>query len=168
MKYVVTYADREISVEVDPRDDGMWDVTSDGRSIVADLRGAGGQSLFSLLLGQSAYEVSVVRSDDQYRVGLRGHDITLTVESEQQKNARLVDAASGDTGPQTVKSVMPGRVVKILVREGEQVTAGTPLLILEAMKMENEIRSPSEGTVTGLLVAEGATVGNGAPLVTVE
>ena len=167
MKYVVTYADREISVEVDPRDDGMWDVTSDGRSIVADLRGAGGQSLFSLLLGQSAYEVSVVRTDDQYRVGLRGHDITLTVESEQQKNARLVDAASGDTGPQTVKSVMPGRVAKILVREGEQVTSGTPLLILEAMKMENEIRSPSEGTVTALLVAEGATVGNGEPLVTI-
>lgn len=167
MKYVVTDAGRELDISVTPRDDGRWDVAVGDRTVVVDLRDGGGRSLFSLLVGDVAYEASVVRIDDRYRVGLRGHDITLTVESEQQRNARLVDATSGDVGPQTVKSVMPGRVVKVLVRVGEQVTSGTPLLILEAMKMENEIRSPSEGTVTALLVAEGATVGNGEPLVTI-
>ena len=167
MKYVVTHDGAELEVTVVPRGDDRFDVTVGGRQCVADLRGAGGRSLFSLLLDQEAYELSITQTGDVHRVGVHGHDLSLTVESEQQRNARLVDSASGSAGPHTVNSVMPGRVVTLLVREGEAVEAGTPLLILEAMKMENEIRSQAAGVVTAVLVEEGATVVNGDPLVTI-
>ncbi|MAG59078.1 MAG: hypothetical protein CMJ83_22555, partial [Planctomycetes bacterium] len=138
------------------------------RDLVADLQPAGGQSMFSLVLEPETFEVSVVRTEDVSRVTLRGHDLSLRVESEQERNARLVDTAGGTAGAHTVKSLMPGRVVRILVREGEQVDAGTPLLILEAMKMENEIRAAAGGQVMRILVEEGQTVGNGEALVMVE
>lgn len=165
MKYIVTHGDREIELELEPRDDGRYGVTIGDREFVADLRSGGGRSLHSLILGTDAYEVSVITGDEESRVALRGHALDLRVESEQERNARLVDAASGGSGPQTIKSVMPGRVVKVLVAVGDEVEAGQSLLILEAMKMENEIRARSAGTVTELLVAEGATVGNGEALV---
>jgi len=165
MRYVVAYGDREVELDLEPRDDGRFDVVIGDRSMVADLRAGGGQSLFSLLLGTDAYEVSVIEGEEESRVALRGHSLALRVESEQERNARLVDAASGTAGPQTIKSVMPGRVVSVLVEVGQEVEAGSSLLILEAMKMENEIRAKAGGVITEILVAEGATVGNGEALV---
>ena len=120
-----------------------------------------------LILDRKAFEVSVVQQKEHVAVGVRGHELSLTVESEQERNARLVEGAKRDTGPQTVKSVMPGRVVHVLVREGDDVSPGTPLLILEAMKMENEIRCVTGGTVAKVFVAAGQTVINGDALVSI-
>jgi len=61
---------------------------------------------------------------------------------------------------------MPGKIVKVLVESGAVVAARQPLVIVEAMKMENELRAPRPGTVTDVLVSEGALVEAGAPLVT--
>lgn len=168
MKYVVNHAGEDLEVELKERDDGSFDLVFGDRTLRADLRRAGGNSLFSLILEQEAYEVSVVRAETQTRVALRGLDLVLQVESEQERNARLVDAAQGGGGAQTVKSVMPGIVTKVLVNPGEAVTNGTPLLILEAMKMENEIRSPGDGTVSKVHVSEGQTVNGGDALVAIE
>ena len=71
-------------------------------------------------------------------------------------------------GPMTVKSPMPGRVVKILARPGERVAAGQAVVVVEAMKMENELRAPRAGTVRELRCAEGAAVEAGQDLVIVE
>lgn len=165
MKYVVTHGEEELEIVVEPRTDGRYDVTVGDRSVVADFLATGGRSLHSLLLDETSYEVSVTQDEDQARVTARSREFEFRVESEQARNARLVDAASGASGPQTVKSVMPGRVLRVLVEVGQEVKAGEPLLILEAMKMENEIRSPGEGAVSEILIAEGATVGQGEALV---
>jgi biotin carboxyl carrier protein len=167
MKYVVGYGGRELRLDVVPDGDGRFKLLCDGRTMLADLAPAGGRSLWSLVLDREAFEVAVVRQKDQCAVTLRGQALVLRVESEQARNARLVERAGGTHGPHTVMSVMPGRVVRVLVREGEGVGPGTPLLILEAMKMENEIRSVSAGTVARVLVSAGQTVGNGDPLVVI-
>ena len=76
--------------------------------------------------------------------------------------------AGGLAGPAQIKAAMPGRVVRVLVAEGEHVSAGQGLVVLEAMKMQNEINAPRAGTVRQLAVAEGAVVGAGALLCLVE
>ena len=83
------------------------------------------------------------------------------------------DRASGGrnasaAGPQEVRALMPGKVVKLLAREGEQVAAGAGLIVVEAMKMQNEMKSPKDGHVARLHVAEGATVGQGEILLVIE
>jgi biotin carboxyl carrier protein len=168
MRYVVTWKDREIEVELEPRDDGRFNIDVGGQSHIADIRRAGSASLYSLLVDERTLEVTVVGGAEETRVCALGRDLTLQVESEQERDARLVEAAHGPAGPHTVKSVMPGIVSRIMIREGEEVELGTPMLILEAMKMENEIRSPTTGTVKRLLVAEGDTVNGGTPLVSIE
>jgi biotin carboxyl carrier protein len=80
--------------------------------------------------------------------------------AEQAKKGR------GAEGGGVVKSPMPGRVVKVLVQKGDQVTVGQPLLVVEAMKMENEVRAKAAGTVLDVHVAAGATVEGNAKLLT--
>ena len=77
-----------------------------------------------------------------------------------------MDGASA--GPQTIESLMPGKVVRIMVQEGEKVAKGQGLMVIEAMKMENEIESPKEGKVASLKVDVGQAVESGAALVVVE
>jgi biotin carboxyl carrier protein len=75
--------------------------------------------------------------------------------------------AAGPSGPLSVRAPIPGRVVRLLVKKGDQVAAGGGLVVLEAMKMENEIRSPRAGSVSEVLCTEGAAVESGQPLVVV-
>jgi biotin carboxyl carrier protein len=76
--------------------------------------------------------------------------------------------ASLAAGTQRVLAPMPGKVVKVLVKAGDEVKARQGLVVVEAMKMENELRSPKDGRVSDVLVAEGASVEAGRLLVVVE
>lgn len=71
-------------------------------------------------------------------------------------------------GPQEIRAQMPGKVVKLLVTEGESVTVGQGLLVIEAMKMQNEMKSPKDGTVLAVKVSEGSTVAAGEAMIVVE
>jgi len=168
MKYVVTFGEREIEVELDSMNNGHSQLIVDGDPVSADLRGAGGNSLYSMILDGRSYDVAVVRKEDVHQVTVRARQLDLLVESEQQRNARLLAGASGASRAHTVKSQMPGIVTRTLVREGEEVEAGTPLLILEAMKMENEVRAIHAGTIQRLLVKQGQTVNGGDDLVVIK
>ncbi|MFO0618122.1 MAG: biotin/lipoyl-containing protein [Polyangiaceae bacterium] len=88
------------------------------------------------------------------------------VESERMR-IRAGDKG-GRGGDGTVKSPMPGRVVRVLVAEGDEVHAGQPVVVVEAMKMENELAATTAGKVAKILVAQGATVEGGAPLVEIS
>ncbi len=167
MRWVITHQERELVLDAELRADGRYCVRHDEREWVVDLRSAGGASLWSVLIGTDSYEAAVVRREEQVLVTLRARQIALRVESEQSRNARLLEGGAERTGPHTLKSVMPGRVTRILVKEGEDVAAGTPLLILEAMKMENEIRSACAGVVQKIHVREGVAVAQGDSLVTI-
>ncbi len=165
MKYIVRIGGKDTPVSVDLRDDGRFDVTLDGESMQVDMRRAGGDSLFSLLIGARSCEVSATTNDGMWRLALRGATVDAAVESEQERNARLIQVGTGPSRPAIIKANMPGFVSKILVKPGDAVAKGTALLIIEAMKMENEIRADSAGSVAEVLVSERQTVNNGDSLV---
>lgn len=165
MKYVVTIGGEEVSLHLESQKDGRFQIDLGTRRLLVDLLPTGGTSLYSMRIGDQSYEVQVSPTEEHSRVTLRGREFLARVESEQARNARLVDSAAGPAGPVTIKSLMPGRVVRVLVAVGEEVQAGQPLLILEAMKMENEVRASRAGPVAELLASAGQTVAQGAPLV---
>jgi biotin carboxyl carrier protein len=93
------------------------------------------------------------------------------VEARSARVAALAQQARGAAaaaGPAIVRSPMPGRLVKVLVKTGDRVTAGQPVVVVEAMKMENELRAPRAGTVREVRAPEGAAVESGQDLVVVD
>ncbi|MCW5962823.1 MAG: biotin/lipoyl-binding protein [Bryobacterales bacterium] len=119
--------------------------------------------IYSVLVEGRSYDVRMEHAHygDFAQVG----KWRVKLESTERANA---GGAGGGRGPAKVLSKMPGRVVKVLVAEGDVVAEGQGLLVLEAMKMQNEIGAPGAGVVRGLAVKEGDVVAAGAPLCRVE
>jgi biotin carboxyl carrier protein len=95
-----------------------------------------------------------------------GHRSYVRVESERMRSADQAKKATATGGEKTIKSPMPGRVVKVLVAKGDAVQVGQGLVVLEAMKMENEVRARAAGTVAEVHVSAGAAVEGNAKLLT--
>ena len=120
---------------------------------------------FSILTGNKSYEVSVETTRDGYRVrhGATEQLVTLTDPGRQAR-----DALADSKGAETVVSVIPGKIVRVLVGEGDTVEAGQGVVVVEAMKMENEIMAPKAGSVSSIAVEPGQTVESGAELLRIE
>jgi biotin carboxyl carrier protein len=119
----------------------------------------------SLIADGRAYDAVVERREGGYRVVLRGQAIEVSL-AEASRGAVAVRREAG--GPSRVHAPMPGKLVRVLVRAGEDVGAGQGLVVMEAMKMENEIRAPRAGRVKEAPVQEGQAVETGALLVLLE
>ncbi|MBI2685187.1 MAG: biotin/lipoyl-binding protein [Acidobacteria bacterium] len=100
------------------------------------------------------------------RLLVNGKEVSLTL--ADPRNRRRNGSGKDDSGRRDIKAAMPGKVVKVLVEPGQAVDAGAGLLILEAMKMQNEVRSPGAGAVGAVRVTVGDTVASGQVLVTLE
>jgi biotin carboxyl carrier protein len=164
MKLTAKVGGRTHEVTIVRRDTAFL-VTVDDTELVADARKLQGDS-YSILVKGRSYTVSVEAQGDAYcvRRGAAKQVVTLT---DPSRSAREGDLASGK-GPVHVVSVMPGKVVRILVREGDAVEAGQGLVVVEAMKMENEIASPKAGRILAVRVEPGRPVEAGATLCVVE
>jgi len=116
------------------------------------------------------HEVSVspdAALSDVFHTHSRGGDFTIKL--TDRKRLRGVADVDGDTdGPAEIKTAMPGKVVRLLVVVGAEVVKGDGIVVVEAMKMQNELKSPKDGIVKELRVAEGSTVAAGETLATVE
>jgi len=120
--------------------------------------------VLSLLVEDAAWEAGLVPTDDGFDVELLGLRHQAEVVDPKRKALRL--AVGG--GSAAVKTAMPGRIVRILVEEGAPVAKGQPLVVVEAMKMENELKAPREGVVKRVAVRPGDTVEAGMVLVELE
>jgi biotin carboxyl carrier protein len=162
VKLVARHNGDELPVEVDRQGSG-YVVTMGGRSFAVDLIGAG-PFLYSLRLEDGTqFTLTHHRDGNTHEVSLAGSKVVVEIVDPLSLRRRLREDASAVGG--VVKALMPGRIVRILVNQGDAVRKGTGLVILEAMKMENEIASPADGTVDELFVKSGDTVEAGAPLV---
>jgi biotin carboxyl carrier protein len=147
--------------------EGLYELTVDGTTVRVDAAKSG-PTVYSLIEDGRQWEASVEEK------GAHGFDVLVRgvlfhLEAEDERSGRLAQSAKGGaSGPQTVEAEMPGKVIKVEVAVGDVVSEGQGVVILEAMKMENEIPSPIDGTVSNIDVAEGDTVESGAPLFTVE
>jgi biotin carboxyl carrier protein len=149
------------------RDAVRWRITLDGQSVDADVVEIDPNTLSILLEGQS-FEVRVTQSPDgvlKLQTGLQ--EFIAEVPDPRAWRGRRHGALEVE-GRQHVVAPMPGKVVRVLVQAGDNVEAGQGLLVVEAMKMQNEIRSPKSGTVERLHVKEGQPVNAGDALCVVS
>ena len=145
--------------------EGQWTCRLDGREIEVDAVLAR-PNVLSLRIGNKAYEVKCERagSDVHIWVGSRRFAPEVRDPRSLRSRGRSVD----EHGPRKLTAPMPGKVVRILLAQGDEVEAGAGILVVEAMKMQNEVKSPKKGTVQKILVAEGAAVNAGDVLAIVE
>ncbi len=122
--------------------------------------------IYSILLDGHSYEVKLEPSEDSVYATVDGHRYQVQVR-DPRRLART-RAPLSTAGRQRITSPMPGKVVRVLAAEGDEVEVGQGLLVVEAMKMQNEIRSPKAGRVVSLRATEGAAVSGGETLAEVE
>ena len=163
MKMQAQVANNLHEIEIE-REDGLYAMTVDGVRHLVDAQ-ALESGFYSLLLDGKSYEVSVAPDGDAYLVRHGGFETSVQV-ADPARTARQRLGVS--EGPQKIESVMPGKVVRVLVEVGDAVVEGQGLVVIEAMKMENEIESPKDGTVTAVDVEPGQAVESGTVLVVVE
>jgi biotin carboxyl carrier protein len=125
--------------------------------------------VYSLIIEGHSYDVHVDEDsadEEQLEVHLLSHALSLRASDARKR--RVAKNADGPDGPVQVTAPMPGRVVKLLAPEGTAVTRGDGIIVLEAMKMENELKAPRDGVVASVRVEEGQGVEGGALLATIE
>ena len=162
------------SVTVEQVGEGKYEVSVGDASLALDVRRVGpGQ--YHVLDGTEGHDVVVVPAADgrggQVLCDGLAAPVSLLDEQQAARAALAVSARAGVRGPDgavAIRAPMPGKVVKRLVEAGQTISAGQGVIIIEAMKMENELRSPVDGSVKELRVGEGDNVEAGEPLVLVE
>ena len=165
MRYITTIEDREFLIEILDKNR----VSVDGVTYQVDFESLSDQPVHSLLVDGKSYEAHVSPRDIGWGVLLHGTRYILQVEDEREKRLRAsLGGGPVLTGEYHLKSPMPGLVVSIPVREGQSISTGDVLVILESMKMQNELKSPRDGTVTRLRVKPGDSVERKETILTVS
>ena len=155
MKYITTVEGKQYTVEVIDEKH----VSVNGKTYEVDFESVSGQPVYSLIVDGKSHESYIARGDENWQVLLRGRLYPITVEDEREK--RLRAAAGGgvaESGEFILKAPMPGLVVAIPVSEGQEVKRGQVILILESMKMQNELKAPRDGTIHKVKVKAGESV----------
>lgn len=165
MRYIATVDDKQFLVEI--IDEKR--VSVDGQTYEVDFEAVSGQPVYSLIVDGRSHEGYIQPSDDAWQVLLRGRLYPVKVEDEREKRLRAAaDAGVAETGEFHLKAPMPGLVVAVPVAEGEQVKKGQVLVILESMKMQNELKSPRDGVVNRIRVRAGESVEQKQALLSVQ
>ncbi len=164
MIYEVSIDGKDHRLEIG-RLDGRWTCRLDGNEVEVDAVLAR-PDVLSLRIGNQAYEVKCERvaGDLHLWVG----SVRFAAEVRDPRSLRSRARAVDDYGPRKLTAPMPGKVVRVLVGQGAEVEAGTGVVVVEAMKMQNEIKSPKKGNVQKILVNEGTAVNAGDVLAIVE
>ena len=165
VRYVATVDGRDYEVALER----AGEVTVDGTEHEVDLRLVDGVSLFSLIIDRGSHELFAERREGRYYVLIDGNRYGVEVEEARLKMLKAMGGTRHEEhGAASVSAPMPGLVVKVLVASGDEVEEGQGLVILEAMKMESEIRSPRSGVVKAVMAQAGQTVSQGDPLAIVD
>jgi biotin carboxyl carrier protein len=168
LHYRVLIDGEEFELEVDRSGAGTT-VVHDGRAKRVDVLRIADSSVYSLILGGTSHEVSVHRRNGEFEVVLGGETYAARVFDERaMKIAAAGGEADGAQAGEIIRAPMPGVVIGIAVAVGEEISPGQGVVTLEAMKMENELKSASGGTVKEIRVEIGRGVSQGEPLVVIE
>jgi len=146
--------------------DGKWQCRLDGREVEIDVALTGHDTISMVVTGRS-YEIKRERAATGTVLWIGSSSYASEVRDPRSLRARKKKAGD-ESGPRKLVASMPGKVIRVLVNEKEEVEAGQGIIVVEAMKMQNEIKSPKKGTVQKLVAEEGATVNAGDVLAIVE
>ena len=168
MKYSVTVNGATFPVEIDRESIRVGDTTSSAR--ILDVDGSA-TPLRMLTIGEEVHRVQLRQGETRgrYTLWIDGFRFDVEALDERTRAIRELSAATAKpTGPAPLVAPMPGMIVRVNVREGEQVPGGQGLVVMEAMKMENELRAATAATVKRVLVGPGTAVEKGALLLEME
>ncbi len=162
---------RQVIVERAGDDPGRFRVSVDGHSRIVDAQRVGEFGVSLLFPGDScqgtAIDLAPGSAPGEILAHLAGRTVPLVLNGRRAGRG-AAGAAAGAHGEQKVTAPMPGRVVRVLVSQGQDVAVGQPIVVVEAMKMENELRSPKAGRVKDVVVEAGTSVEAGRVLVVIE
>ena len=168
MRYYVTLEPRAdakpVVVDLLELPSGALQATVDGRPVSVDVVPVAGQ--LSVRVDGRVVDLTTEGTPPDVGAVASGHRSFVQVESERMRSAEQAKKANVAGGEHVIKSPMPGRVVKVLVAKGDSVSAGQGLIVLEAMKMENEVRARGAAKVVEVHVAPGAAVEGNTKLLT--
>ena len=167
MAFIAKLGARSHTVEIEEVGRSLYRIAVDGNEFLVDGKKTG-LTNYSLIVDNRSFEVDVDITEDEYRVLVDGR--SYHVELVDERRVRLGGAQPGIQleGRQQVSVPMPGKVIAVLAGEGDRVEKGQGLVIVEAMKMENEVRSPIAGEVKEVRVKAGDALEAGALLMVVE
>ncbi len=158
---------REETIDVTPEGPGVYRVEMGGEVHQVDAF-RHDYGTVSLLVDTASYSVQLDAGDSEVKAYIRGSAYPLEILDERRLRMRRAAGKFTVEGKQTLTAPMPGKVVKVLVKVGDEVKEGQGLVVIEAMKMENEMKSPKDGKIVELAVVEGQAVEGGAKLAAVE
>lgn len=168
MAYIVKMDEIEYKVKVEELTANKFEIYIDDKSYVVDARLTEG-SVYSLLINNESFEADVdYKGNNAYNVLTEGDLFKVSVMDEMKAKLMQRQGVGVVEGKQIIKSEMPGRVIGVKVSVGDSVQEGDILLILEAMKMQNEIKAPKSGEVKELFIKEGDNIAADAKLVVIE
>jgi biotin carboxyl carrier protein len=183
MRYVATIGERNAALELD-ENGHLRAVTLDGEALEVDWQPVGGDALragpgalaghYSLLIGTRSYEVYVRAIGDEasdgeqvFEVSVEGQPYVVHVEDERARALAGLAGASHERGEAAITAPMPGLVSNVLAAVGQSVERGQTVVVLEAMKMENDLMAPRAGVVRTIHAVKGQTVNQGDVLVVI-
>jgi biotin carboxyl carrier protein len=166
VQYEVEVNGRNRQVHVH-RIEGRLHIVLDGRPFIVDATRIDAH-LLSLLIGYRSHEVTLATdAAGQTTAAVSGMPVAVTLNNRRRWGRKDAGGASV-SGPQRLVAPMPGKIVRVLVKPGDAVVARQPLIVIEAMKMENELRAARDGVVAEVQAREGQSVDAGAPLLVVS
>lgn len=165
MTYEILIEGKSHQLELKQHDRG-WLCKLDGRTLDVDAVLAR-RDVLSLIIDGDCYEVKREQTPQDLHIWVKS--VRFAAEVRDPRSLRSRRAAAGDlVGPAKILAPMPGKIVRVLAHESEEVEAGSGIVVIEAMKMQNELKSPKKGSLTKLLVREGSAVNGGDVLAIVE
>ena len=168
MAYIATLDEKTHKIEVQElEEDHLYRIVIDDNEHIIDGRKLTGH-IYSLIKDNRSFTVDVSAKDDQYTVACEGKSVQLRLLDERRASRPGEGSGSDRGGGKQVRSYMPGKVVDVLVKVGDEVTKDQGLIIIEAMKMENELRSTVAGKVKEIRVSAGQAVESGELLIELE
>ena len=166
-QYHATIDGLEYELAIDERANaGSFEINLGGKKINADLRQVGPAS-FSIIIGNRSFDLDVIRQGDEFVVASRQGVTRLTLEDARRRLMNARDSREV-TGKAQMRAMMPGRVLSVAVKVGDEVKANQGVMVIEAMKMENELKAPKAGKVVEVKVTPGQTVEKGELLIVIE
>ena len=165
--FLAKLGDQSYTIEIEEIGKSLYRVAVDGNEFLVDGKKTG-RTNYSLIVDNRSFEIEVDHTEDEYRVLVDGRNYHINLVDERRVRVGGTQSGLELQGRQLISVPMPGKIIAVLVSEGDAVEKGQGLVIVEAMKMENEVRSPATGTVRDIKVKPGDTVEGGAVLVVVE
>lgn len=163
MKYITTIGDQQFTIDINHK----GQVTFDGEVINADMQQMLDTTMYSIIIDGKSHDVRMNEGEGVYIAQLRGEIFEVVVEDEHTRRLAGIKSGPVSMGEAIIKAPMPGVVVDVMVKPGQEVKEGDIVVILESMKMQNEFKAPRDGVAHTIRVAAGDKVDQNAVMVTI-